>query len=677
MKKVLYITLSLVLLLCFTSCSEWLDVNTDPDNPSNLSATVETRLPWIQYYYMYAWGTANTRTNAITQIITGTSRTGTVGLQANWNPAQGVSTTVYQNWFLGAACNIPDIITKAEAEEAWHYIGAAMIIKSMGFVMMADLYGEMPYTYAVGEDFSPEYDTGEAIYNGCFADLDKAIEYLNMEQGSSATPLSKGDCWNNGDTQKWISLAYGLKARWLNNLSKTAQYDPAAILDAVSKGPKSNADNIVMYHQNVANASTCFTVGDAYGPNVTWDSSAWGTGQRLNRWYVNLLTNFKNSGVEDPRADKLLPSVMYKVTLKDDGTINTYEWLRDSGLDQAKADSPMTSCRTVNGNLNSYLTLAVADVTKKYTVANINKYYSSVTDFVNTVKKYYTDANATITVGADDVEIVYHPGAMYVNDVNPLYVEDIKYVQLRSDALFETAGLSATDMNCYYSAVSANTRAKGFVQGTGSFYIRPNSDSDIMTYSEMCFIKAEVEFRQGNTSAAYNDYIEGIKSHFARMNTKLASWQADGSCTTALGFDVSFAYAPIPQSDIDTYMASAAVKQSAATLTLSDIMMQKVIAMGVNYQNYNDMRRYNYFRGNIGSYGVIYTEFNEPVYRTTTTATFDSSLDSDSHYPRRWMHSSHETNYNSTEVQKSVEVYGKQPLDPSIWGVPVWWDKTN
>ena len=49
MKKIFSIMLSLVLLLGLTSCAQWLDVNTDPDSPSNKSATVYNRLPWIQY----------------------------------------------------------------------------------------------------------------------------------------------------------------------------------------------------------------------------------------------------------------------------------------------------------------------------------------------------------------------------------------------------------------------------------------------------------------------------------------------------------------------------------------------------------------------------------------------------------------------------------------------------
>ena len=48
------------------------------------------------------------------------------------------------------------------------------------------------------------------------------------------------------------------------------------------------------------------------------------------------------------------------------------------------------------------------------------------------------------------------------------------------------SGRNTTDMYYYTDAKS------DYVGGTGTFYARPNSDSDILTYSEMCFIKAEV-----------------------------------------------------------------------------------------------------------------------------------------------------------------------------------------
>ena len=52
MKKILYTLLCLVMLGSIASCENWLDVNTDPDKPTNTVATVKNRLPWIQYYYM-------------------------------------------------------------------------------------------------------------------------------------------------------------------------------------------------------------------------------------------------------------------------------------------------------------------------------------------------------------------------------------------------------------------------------------------------------------------------------------------------------------------------------------------------------------------------------------------------------------------------------------------------
>ena len=683
MKKIFSFLFGLVLLLGMTSCAQWLDVNTDPDSPSNKSATVQNRLPWIQYYYMYGWGTANTRTSAIVQMVNTASRTAAIGLQANWNPAQGIATTVYQNFFLGAACNVPDLLEKAEAEGAYHYMGAALAIKSMGFIMMVDLYGEMPYSDAVGENYAPYYDNGDDIYHGCLKDIDKAIEYFKMSQEPGATPLAEGDAWCGGDPNAWIRLCYGLKARWLNNLTKTSEFSAADVLAALEQGPTSNAQNITMRHYNVATAGTCFTVGDAYGPNTTWDSWGWGNGQRMSRYYVNLLTNFKGSGVEDPRANKLIPSGMYKVSLNPDGSIRSYEWLRDHGLDNQNKDDLMTNNRVVFGNLNAYLSLASADVTKEYTNDNILQFYASVEDFLTAVYRYYSDDNVTVAVSADKVSITYHPGAMYVNDSNPLYIEDIKYINVKADALFETYGLAENDENTYYcnGAHGRNSPAGkiGFVVGTAGFYTRPSSNSYIMTYPEMCFIKAEVLFNNGDKNGAYTAYTNGIRAHFELMNQKLAEWQGAGYCTTAKGFDVSFAYAPIPQSEIDAYMRSAAVKQSAAELTLSDIMMQKYIALGPDMQKYNDVRKYNYFRDG------IYTEMKAPAYRNATATHFNSDPSKQTFYPRRWMHSTHETNYNSTNVNAIYDQYKgyvdfstKQPaLANEVWTIPVWWDKEN
>jgi len=125
MKNIFKLGLISLLVLSLSSCEEWLDINVNPNSPTNLVASVDARLPWIQHHYQYAHGSASMRAGIITGALTLNSTTVANGLLAAWNPAQASSTTPYQGWFVGAGSNIADMIATAEKQEAWHYIGAA------------------------------------------------------------------------------------------------------------------------------------------------------------------------------------------------------------------------------------------------------------------------------------------------------------------------------------------------------------------------------------------------------------------------------------------------------------------------------------------------------------------------------------------------------------------------
>ena len=682
MKKIFYITLSLLMVFGLTSCENWLDVNTNPDSPNNNSVSPEMRLPWMQYHHMYAYSSASVRSAGAYGVLTASSSH--IKNFSTWELAAGTGTTFYQCWLTFCGNNIPDMIRKAEEIGAYHYVGAALVIKSMGFSMLADMFGEFPYTEALTSSLSPKYDTGDVIYEGCLADLDKAIEYFGMQQ-TGGMALSVGDTWCGGDVNKWIKLCHGLKARMLSNLSKTDKYDMEAILAEIEQGPKSNADDVRMIHANIQAATEGNYLGDMYGPSVIWDVAAWGASQRLQKFYVDMLTNFKGSGVEDPRADKLIPSAMYQVKLSSDGQrIVDFKWRRDRGVNIAGPEKGWKKDRFsgVNSIQTSYC-LATEDTTNKYSHKDIVDKYVSVDAFKSNIQEFYGDG-ATVADANDTVKVTFHPGAVY--SASPLLVraEDVRYVQYRADCMGETQGVAVNDMNCYYAGEnnehSDNFRQLGFVQGTGAFYSRPDSDTDIMTYAEMCFIKAEVLFRKGDKAGAYNAYKDGILAHFSRMNEKLASWTGIGCGTTAKGFDVSFAYSPIPQSDIDAYMKSAAVAQNSGELEMSDIMMQKLIAMGYNYQNWNDVRRFNYFSDNLG-FGVVYQGMQRAAYKTSTSDNYSTDVNSDQYYLRRCMLPTLETNYNSSNCIEIVEQYKQYgiegPTDLAILSIPVWWDWTK
>lgn len=144
MKKLKYILLGGLFALGMTACDDYLDVNTDPDNPTAETATPEVRLTWIQNFFEYAWSSASMRSSQITGVLTQTSTSSANGALAKWDPLQSSATTPYQNWYIGAAVNIEPLIVAAEAVGANHYVGAAYTIKAMGFMMMLDLFGEIP-----------------------------------------------------------------------------------------------------------------------------------------------------------------------------------------------------------------------------------------------------------------------------------------------------------------------------------------------------------------------------------------------------------------------------------------------------------------------------------------------------------------------------------------------------
>lgn len=640
MKKILHIILGLIIVVSFTSCNKWLDVNVDPDNPTDKSATPVNRLPWIQHYYGYAHGTANMRTTTIAGILTQSSATAANGLLAAWNPAQSSATTIYQNWFLGAGVNIGPMIKMAEENGSYHYMAAGYAMKALGFLMMLDLHGEMPYTEAMGDKYNPSYDQGDVIYAGCMADLDKAIELFGKTQEPGAFKFADGDTWNGGDVNKWIKMCYGIKARYLNIISKKSSYDPQAVLAALDKAPKSNSENTSVRRYNVEGDAVNFTVADPYQTNFTWNSAAYGTGQRMTRWYINLLTNNYTGGskVVDPRMTKLVPAMMKNIKLNEAGEIVSYEWARDIGVDMMYSDIRQ------NGGplLASY---ATADTKVAYTIAD----ETARNNFIANLKQSYV-------VDGTKVTVTYKKGSFFINSTNYKRAGDTVYVNMRSNSL-STSGRSATD-TYYYPVTTANA-----VAGTGSFHARPDSDFDVVTYAEMCFIKAEVYLRMGQPGPAHTAYLEGIRASFARMQTKLNDWKAAGVKNPD--------QMPMNQADIDAYMASPAVVQTAANLKMSDIMKEKIIAMGFDFQIWNDMRRFNYSAGNIGNFGVVYIDYKRPYEFTATAKMTGSSPTDPTYWFRRFTHSTHESNYNNEQLMASNPLAMKD----AIWSDPVWWDK--
>lgn len=651
MKSLKYIIVGCLLVAGSTSCKKWLDVNVDPSSPNNASAAIQNRLPWIEHFYQYTSGVTNFRTSAQAGVFYASSTSN--AFSTVWNVPQGSAlvTTSYQTWFVEVASNLNDLYNTAQKQNAYHYMAAADVFHALGFMQMLDLYGEMPYTQALTQTPSPTYDNGKTIYYGCMAKLNEAIMLFGKTQDASVPKFSLGDLWAGGDVSKWTKLCWGLKARYMLKLSKkTDLYNADSILYCLSQGPQSIADNMVGPGYNNSTV-TDYLLSDPVVTNGNFDYAGYGSTQRISQYYYNFLTNMRGAGVVDPRMTKIVPAAMSGVTLDANGRVASYAWNRSVGVDSY---SPAT--RLVKGGPTSIATAS-------YAAGNTNVIYpiSDATERANFIAAQVA-AGRPYTTSGNNVTVTYRAGSIYINSTNYLYAGDTIYVNMRSSALATSGNPAqpATDVNWYPSIAAYSA---GVVGSTGSFQVRPVSDQEILTYHEMCFIKAEVYMRKGDAGNAYTAYKAGIQAHLDMMQAKLGAWKAAGYATTNPDM------APMDQTAINTYMASSAVA-NAGNITMSDIMLQKYVAMGCSIENWNDMRRFNFSAGNTG-FGVVYPGYDRgPLFTGTSEYTGSSKTDV-RYWPRRWsLPFTLELNYNLVNAQ----AVNPHVTDPNIWSMPVWWD---
>jgi hypothetical protein len=657
MKKTKYIILGCVLIMSFASCKKWLDVNTDPDNPNNQSVLIQNRVPWIQHFYQYTSGVTNYRTSLQAGVYYTNSGSGNT-FSTSWQCSSGNSTTPYQTWFIEVSSNVVDLYNSAKKKGAYHYMAVADVFNALGYMEMLDLYGEMPYTEAGTGNPSPKPDDGKTIYNGCMDHLNEAISLFNKPQEVGAPALSAGDLWNNGDVNKWIKLCWGLKARYMLKLSKkTDLFNADSILYCLSQGPQSNADNTVGPGYNNS-TDVDYLYFDPVVTNGNFDYAAYGNSIRISGFYYNLLTDMNGSGVIDPRMSKIVPASMSNVKLNSSGQVSSYTWNRGVGV-----DSYDTATRLIKGGPTSIqtATYAASNKTITYTIAD-------GTDLANFIAAQQQVGRA-YTVDGNKVSITYPAGSIYINSSNYVYAGDTVYVNMRSSALATSGNPDqpANDVNWYPSKDAYNA---GVIGSTGSFQVRPVSDQDILTYYEMCFIKAEVYMRKGDAADAYTAYIAGIQANMDKMQAKLTEWKGAGFNKNAAGVVIPD-MEPMNPDDIASYMASSAVAQGPGTLSMSDIMLQKYIAMGCSIENWNDMRRFDFSAGDVGSFGVVYPGYQRGPLFTGQAQLTGGAPNDPRYWMRRWMlPPTYEINYNSVHTL----ALNPHAADPNIWSMPVWWD---
>ena len=192
MKKLLiYSTLSVGFLF---GCDDWIDVNTDPNNPTTV--TPDLVLPVAQHF-----------TAVHMQEDRGVNHLGNM-IMYNWSESAGfswyndeflyqVTSTFYDQIFDYAYSNAMNQyqVLNSFGDDYMAYKAIAEIMKAYHFQILVDFYGDIPYSEALqrGGTATPKYDNAQTIYDDLIVKLTAAIEMIETAEASSTSILPGDD----------------------------------------------------------------------------------------------------------------------------------------------------------------------------------------------------------------------------------------------------------------------------------------------------------------------------------------------------------------------------------------------------------------------------------------------------------------------------------------------------
>lgn len=271
-----------LLIVLASSCKKYLDINQNPNAatrpPINGLLIGTTQKTGLNVYRV-----ANT-TSYYVQYLANTSLAGATD---TYEPID--ASTTWTNLY-ATMTDIYDMQNIAAEQGAYKYEGVAKILMAMNLQLVHNLWGAAPYSNAfTGETLTPTYDDAHAIFDTCLSLLDQGISLL---QSSAATIDidADADLVHHGDADKWVKTAHALKARLLNQLSKTSEYNPAAILAELDAAYESTADDAYITTFDIRNPWNQAAVN-----NAALNLDGW-----LSTNYVNAM-NGTTYGIFDPR----------------------------------------------------------------------------------------------------------------------------------------------------------------------------------------------------------------------------------------------------------------------------------------------------------------------------------------------------------------------------------------
>lgn len=232
-------------LLAVGGCSDFLDVNTNPNAPE--TARVDIRLPALTTTFIHStyYGETALWGSEWTQQWSFNRDRRSYGQVHRYELLETDATSAWDYFYSRPAAEASHMIADASADADIYYRGIGKLFKAWSFQIITDLWGPVPYNDAFQPIIrEPKYDDQKTVYAAIEKNFAEAVTDLSSATGRRP---AANDLLFAGDVTRWVKLAKHLQARMHLRLAYAPGEDKTvranAALTALAGAFLSNADD--------------------------------------------------------------------------------------------------------------------------------------------------------------------------------------------------------------------------------------------------------------------------------------------------------------------------------------------------------------------------------------------------------------------------------------------------
>ena len=218
MKKIL-LAFAVVTAMGVTSCSDYLDINQDPNAPAAKDVSTDMIFPAVEINLAATYGDYLRITGGyFAQIYAHQFGTSNYVDYSQFTMSATRSSGSYTQLYQRVLQNAKTVMDKSVESEDWGTYLAAVTLRAVALQSLVDVYGEIPYSEALDpSNITPKYEEGIDVYKGVIAEIDYALS-----KAATTLPVANNFIFKGQKADKWIQFAKSVKFKMLMRMGDVA-----------------------------------------------------------------------------------------------------------------------------------------------------------------------------------------------------------------------------------------------------------------------------------------------------------------------------------------------------------------------------------------------------------------------------------------------------------------------